>query len=84
MASQSRRQKRQMLKTLGLLGNNGNRSALQKSQAKQIMNLLSNIGSGINKTNPQENEIVEAEVIDEKTPKSSLEENVNNEEDGTK
>lgn len=81
MASQSRRQKRQMLKTLGLLGN---KSSLQKTQAKQIMNLLSNIGSGITKSNLEEVEAVEAEVIEEKTSEASLEENVNNEEDGTK
>jgi hypothetical protein len=72
MASQSRRQKRQMLKTLGLLGN---KTASQKTQAKQIMNLLSNMGSGINNTKVEEAEIVEAEVINE---------NINDEADGTK
>lgn len=72
MASQSRRQKRQMLKTLGLLGN---KTSSQKTQAKQIMNLLSNMGSGINNTKVEEAEIVEAEVINE---------NINDEADGTK
>ena len=75
MASQSRRQKRQMLKTLGLLGK---RTASQKAQASQIMDLLSKIGTGIGKIKAKESgetEIVETEVIDE---------NINSEEDGTK
>jgi hypothetical protein len=75
MASQSRRQKRQMLKTLGLLGK---RTASQKAQASQIMDLLSKIGTGIGKIKAkeaEETEAVESEVIDE---------NINEESDGTK
>ena len=67
-----------MLKTLGLLGK---RTASQKAQANQIMDLLSKIGTGIGNTKAKETEtidpieIIEAEVIDE---------NINNEADGTK
>ena len=78
MASQSRRQKRQMLKTLGLLGK---KTASQKAQVNQIMDLLSKIGTGIGNTKAKESEAVEtietieAEVIDE---------NLNDKSDGTK
>lgn len=77
MASQSRRQKRQMLKTLGLLGK---RTASQKAQASQIMDLLSKIGTGIGKIKAEETEIVETEAVESEV----IDENINDEADGTK
>ena len=77
MASQSRRQKRQMLKTLGLLGN---KTASQKEQASQIMDLLSNIGRGINNTKVKEAEITETEIVEAEV----INENINDEPYGTK
>ena len=80
MASQSRRQKRQMLKTLGLLGK---RTASQKAQASQIMDLLSKIGTGIGKIKDkeaEETEIVETEAVESEV----IDENINDEADGTK
>lgn len=77
MASQSRRQKRQMLKTLGLLGK---RTASQKAQASQIMDLLSKIGTGIGKIKAEETEIAETEAVKSEV----IDENINDEADGTK
>lgn len=79
MASQSRRQKRQMLKTLCLLGKNGNRTPLQKSQAKQVMDLLSNIGSSATEIKNEEAEVIGTELIG-----SNIDLNVNTEDNGTK
>ena len=84
MASQSRRQKRQMLKTLGLLGKNGNRTPLQKSQGKHVMDLLNNIGSGVSKVNEKEAEVMEAQIINKESMESSIDGNVNTEDNGTK
>jgi hypothetical protein len=79
MASQSRRQKRQMLKTLGLLGK---RTPSQKAQVNQIMDLLSKIGTGIDKIKSKEAE--GAEIVEEAIESEVIDENINEEADGTK
>ena len=69
-----------MLKTLGLLGK---RTASQKAQASQIMDLLSKIGTGIGKIKAKEAE--ETEIVETEAVKSEvIDENINEESNGTK